>query len=552
MQKQAPTFARLLTMVLFALSCFGLLLFLWLSFGGPIPLKPQSYRFKVAVPEAVQLGLEADVRIAGVNVGKVRKKELDPAGNRTLLTIGIEPKYAPIKRDARAILRQKTLLGETFLELTPGTMSAPDLPEDAILPDTQVVPTVQLDEIFNTFDPQTRQAFRTWQQDLASSFRGHGQDFSDVLGNLPAFAESGSNLLRVLNSEERPLSTQIRETGNVFAALNRDQGALRNLILNSAQVFRATAQVNDKLAETFKVFPVFLDESRLTMAKLRTFALNTDPLIKDLRPVARDLRPTLRDVRALAPDLKQTFVTLNPLIDTAQTGLPALNQTVKGLKPMLGATSPFLGELNPILSFIQLYQHQTADFIGGSTGNGIADKANCCGPKEIGHYLRQMSPNGIENFGFFRDRDPNNRGNTYLDPLFATESRSADRLMFPNWDCHPSGGEVGRQPPTGFNLPPLTFPPEAPFLGLNQLRLFFLSLGINLGPALSISDEATDVLHDAEAQIGSLAGTGRPACFVQGPIPWHHLDEGNNRYPHVWSKNYSKPESPATARDLRP
>src|SRR5215212_11367543 len=226
MQKQAPSFGRLLTMVLFALSCFGLLLFLWLSFGGPIPLKPQGYQFKVAVPEAVQLGLEADVRIAGVNIGKVRKKELDPAGNRTLITVEIEPKYAPIKRDARAILRQKTLLGETFLELTPGSMSAPNLPEGAILPNSQVVPTVQLDEIFNTFDPQTRQAFRTWQQDLAASFRGRGQDFSDVLGNLPSFAQSGSNLLRVLNSEAAPLSTQIRETGNVFAAINSTHGAL--------------------------------------------------------------------------------------------------------------------------------------------------------------------------------------------------------------------------------------------------------------------------------------------------------------------------------------
>ena len=56
MQKQAPTFGRLLTMVLFALSCFGLLLFLWVSFGGPIPLEPQGYRFHVAFPEATQLG----------------------------------------------------------------------------------------------------------------------------------------------------------------------------------------------------------------------------------------------------------------------------------------------------------------------------------------------------------------------------------------------------------------------------------------------------------------------------------------------------------------
>jgi phospholipid/cholesterol/gamma-HCH transport system substrate-binding protein len=543
MQKQAPSFGRLLTMVLFALSCFGLLLFLWLSFGGPIPLKPQAYRFKVAVPEAVQLGLEADVRIAGVNIGKVRKKELDPAGNRTLITLEIEPKYAPIKRDARAILRQKTLLGETFLELTPGSMSSPNLPEGAILPNSQVVPTVQLDEIFNTFDPQTRQAFRTWQQDLAASFRGHGQDFSDVLGNLPSFAQSGTNLLRVLNSEAAPLSTQIRETGNVFAAINSTRGALRNLILNSAKVFHATAVQNDNLAETFKIFPVFLDESRLTQEKLRVFAQNTDPLIRDLRPVARDLRPTLRDVRALAPDLKQTFVTLNPLIDTAQTGLPALNQTVHGLRPLLGQVSPFLSELNPILSYIQLYQHQTADFIGGSTGNGIADKVHCCGTKgEIGHYLRQMSPNGFENVGFFPDRDPENRGNTYLDPLFTTENRSAKRMIFPNWDCHPSGGPVGRQPPPGFNLPPGIFPDEPPF---NEGIL-----GVILAPF--ISPEAEDILHNPEATAGEFTATGRPACFVQGPIPWHHLANGNNRYPHIWSFDYSKSESPATPHELRP
>ena len=79
MQKQAPSVPRVLVMVLFALSCFGLLLFLWVSFGGPIPLKPNGYQFKVNVPEATQLGLEADVREAGVTVGKVVKKELRPA-----------------------------------------------------------------------------------------------------------------------------------------------------------------------------------------------------------------------------------------------------------------------------------------------------------------------------------------------------------------------------------------------------------------------------------------------------------------------------------------
>src|ERR687895_321563 len=100
MQKQAPTLARILTMAVFALSCFGLLLFLWLSFGGPIPLKPQGYRVQVGFPEATTLAKEADVRIAGVSVGRVRDLQQDGANNRTLATIELERKYAPLLADA--------------------------------------------------------------------------------------------------------------------------------------------------------------------------------------------------------------------------------------------------------------------------------------------------------------------------------------------------------------------------------------------------------------------------------------------------------------------
>ena len=76
MQKQAPSVGRILVMVAFALSCFGLLLFLWLAFGGSIPLKPKGYRFKVVVPGGHPLAKEADVRISGVPVGKVKTIKL--------------------------------------------------------------------------------------------------------------------------------------------------------------------------------------------------------------------------------------------------------------------------------------------------------------------------------------------------------------------------------------------------------------------------------------------------------------------------------------------
>src|SRR3954452_12836340 len=175
MQKQAPTFLRLSGMVVFALSCFGLLLFLWLSFGGSVPLKPKGYRFQISFPEATQLGDYADVRTAGVSVGKVRGKKLDPAGNRTIVTIELSRRFAPLRSDAKAILRQKTLLGETYVELTPGTKNAPFLKENGRLKNSQVKGVVQLDEISRPFAPQPRHKFRVWQQAAAQAIDGRGQ-----------------------------------------------------------------------------------------------------------------------------------------------------------------------------------------------------------------------------------------------------------------------------------------------------------------------------------------------------------------------------------------
>src|SRR3712207_6054810 len=121
----------------------------------------------MSVPEATTLAEQADVRIAGVNVGKVRMKELDKKGNATRITLSIEPKYAPISKDAKAILRQKTLLGETYVEITPGSRSAEKIKDGGELDDSRVEGTVELDEILTIFDKPTKQAFRAWIKDQA-------------------------------------------------------------------------------------------------------------------------------------------------------------------------------------------------------------------------------------------------------------------------------------------------------------------------------------------------------------------------------------------------
>ena len=160
MNKNPPTLGRISAMVMFTLSVFALLLFLWVSFGGTLPLRPEGYRFKAAFPEAALLAKEADVRMAGVNVGKVKGTELGRGGRTTIAEIELDDRFAPIRADTRAILRQKSLLGETYVELTAGTASGEDLGEGDTLRRANVQDTVELDEVFQAFDPRTRRYFQ--------------------------------------------------------------------------------------------------------------------------------------------------------------------------------------------------------------------------------------------------------------------------------------------------------------------------------------------------------------------------------------------------------
>ncbi len=128
MQKQAPSVGRILIAVGFTLSCFGLILFLWIAFGGPIPLKPESLQDHRLLPgddharPRVRRANRRRLRGQGEGRSSWRRPSTGSTGNDTTeATLEIRPEFAPIAEDTKAILRQKTLLGETYIELTPGT-----------------------------------------------------------------------------------------------------------------------------------------------------------------------------------------------------------------------------------------------------------------------------------------------------------------------------------------------------------------------------------------------------------------------------------------------
>jgi phospholipid/cholesterol/gamma-HCH transport system substrate-binding protein len=414
--KQTPSFGRIFAMVAFGLSCFGILVFLWLNFGGSVPLQPEGYRVQVGFPSATQLAQEADVRISGVRVGKVKRKEPNEQTGLTDTELEIDARYAPIPKDTRAILRQKSLLGETYVELSPGDRSSGVIQDGGTLPAGQVADSVELDEILRSFDPETRARFTTWFDQAGIAAKGNAEPLNDALALLTPFAEDTDEVLKVLRQQSDATHRFVRDTGYVFDALTERKGQLRDLIRNSNRTWEAIASRDAQFADTFRVFPTFLREGRATTERLTQFADNTNPLIDQLRPAARELSPTLIDLDALAPDLKGLFVDLDPLVRVSKRGLPATGEVLDNTRPLLARLDPWLRNLTPITDYLGLYRRELVAFFANFSAATQATEGSFNDPSKFIHYLRATSPVNPEMMTGWPFRLRTNRSNPYTEP----------------------------------------------------------------------------------------------------------------------------------------
>jgi len=153
-----------------------------------------------------------------------------------------------------------------------------------------------------------------------------------------------------------------------------------------------------------------------------------------------DLVPTFRATRQLAPDLKRSSSTLDPLIDASKRGLRALRDILNGAQPLLAQLGPFMSQLNPILQWIEYNQAITSNFMSaGQTAIGDTTVATGGG---VGHYLRQFSPTGPAIVAISPKRQDFTRGNSYPYGANLNIPEMGKFLIIPNHDCANAGGEV--------------------------------------------------------------------------------------------------------------
>jgi phospholipid/cholesterol/gamma-HCH transport system substrate-binding protein len=450
MQKTAPSRVQLGLMILFALSCFGILLFLWKSFGGPSPLAPKGYRVVADFNEATQLSETAEVRISGVTVGRVKKTRL--AGDRTRVEMEVEDRYAPLARNTRAILRQKTLLGETYVELTPGDRRKGDLPDGGRLARSAVRPTVELDEVLRTLDPRTRRDLQRLVRELDLALAPRGEDLNDALGQIEPFATDSNALLRVLDSQRRAVQRGTRDTGVVLDALGRRQGELSSIVRSADRLLATTARRDADLADTVRILPTTLRELRPTLADAESLMNDLRPLVRDLRPAGRALGPTLIDSAALAPDLEELFGDLDRVIAVSRTALPDTTRIVDALHPVLRILVPTLREALPVVQYVDLYRQEVVTTLANLASITQDPEQPFAGARALRN-LRVVVPITSETPVVQDNRLGSNRHNPYLLP------RAMDRLAqgLESIDCRHEGNPRTDPAPPCVVAPPLRF-----------------------------------------------------------------------------------------------
>lgn len=417
MTVQRLTARRLAAVVGFALSCFVLLVYLWLQSGGGIPLAPEGYRVHVLMPQTKGLGPHSDVRVSGVTVGHVMRIEpaLPTSLGRSDVLIEIDSRYIPLRRDAHAMLRLKSIIGEAYVALSLGSPKAPPLPDGGTLAARNAVRTVEADEIFESYDPRTRQALRDWMQSQGPGLARHGADLNTAVASLEPWMIDADRLLRIVQGQGEDVKALLHDGGQVAAGLADREQALQLLARSGDRAFNATGREGASLAAAFRGLPGFERDARLTLDRLTAMARAHTADMSALRGELAPFSPALEQLSDDSSSLHSIVAATPALGRQGERGLPALDRILGAAPPLLTDLDPFLRSLNPALRHIGAGRSELTTLVANlaaATQTATATAAS----REPVHYLRAMPVLSPTSLGPLSERPGASRANAYPDP----------------------------------------------------------------------------------------------------------------------------------------
>jgi phospholipid/cholesterol/gamma-HCH transport system substrate-binding protein len=255
-----------------------------------------------------QLGEGNGVRVAGATVGKVEEIRISDDG-QAIVRFSVDEEYAPLRRGTRAIIKQTSLSGiaNRFVDLYLGPAGGAEIEDGGRLSVDETQTAVELDQLFNIFEPKTRKSTQDFIEGSAEIFHGRGDQLRRAVKYLNPSLSTGTRLFRELSRDEPLLERFLVDSAQFVGALAERRDDLRSLVSNANTTFRALGNQQQALAESIELLPPFMRRANTTFVNLRTALDDVDPLVEVSKPAVRRLGPFLDAARAFAADAEPTI-----------------------------------------------------------------------------------------------------------------------------------------------------------------------------------------------------------------------------------------------------
>jgi phospholipid/cholesterol/gamma-HCH transport system substrate-binding protein len=290
-----------------------ILVLVFLGFTKDIPFT-KPYEVNAVFQSANSIRVGSPVRIAGVEVGKVKEVREEEGTDAAVVVLQIDDDGLPLHEDATAKIRPRIFLeGNFFVDLESGSPSAPELEDGGTLKVTQTATPVQLDEVLTTLQSDTRQDLKdvlnalavalnsepTAAEDDAAhpSARGEtaAKSFNDAYDDIPEAERSTAVVLEAFLGTEpgRDLARLIDGTARTTGALIRNENALRGLIGNFNTTMAAFASESGNLRTSIRELPLTLESANRALTSLNEAFPPTRAFAREIIPGVRETPATI-------------------------------------------------------------------------------------------------------------------------------------------------------------------------------------------------------------------------------------------------------------------
>jgi len=370
-----------------------------LSGGGD-----DAYRVRVEFPNAGGLRKNSSVKVAGVSGGTVEDLEITDR-DTALATLRLEDDAAPIGRGASAAIRPTDLLGERYVALDVGNQRAP-LPSGTTIPRSRATLPVELDDVLNTFDADTRTRMEVLINEFGAALGSRGKDLAKLLDAMPPSLDDARTLVTELANENQSLVRLIEQGDRIVASVNGKRDDLTGLIDQADSTLREVAERRASLGRTLDAAPGGLARLRATLSQLDVAATSLRPAAVDLERATGPLQRTLEvlpSFREAATDSLQEATEAAPKLRKLGTDALApirrLAPTLRTLRQVSDTATKPLDQLDrrsfeDALWFLQNWSLATKDrdalahFVGAKASVGF---------QTIYSVIDSLNPNGIPN-----------------------------------------------------------------------------------------------------------------------------------------------------------